>query len=116
MRVLVIDDEEHVRGLVRLLLEEAGCQVTEASNGEEGLQAFHQSPADRVLCDLWMPGKDGLETILELSREFPGVRIIAMSGGAPGSNVDLLPVALQLGAAAFLHKPFVHEELLAAVR
>jgi len=115
-RVLLIDDDPQIRTVCRLLLQCAGFTVTEASNGEEGLRVFGDQPAEVVLCDVFMPGQDGLELIRQLHRQFPEVRIIAMSGGAFAGSMDLLPVARRLGAAAILHKPFQVSEVLETIR
>jgi len=114
-RVLLIDDNAMVRSLLRTFLEQAGFEVADAAEGEAGIQLFRHWPADLVLCDLFMPGKDGLEAIRELIREFPGVKVIAMSGGSSG-GLDLLPVAKLLGAVELLYKPFARETILEAIR
>src|SRR5947209_4368981 len=102
MRVLIIDDDAKVRAVLRVMLESAGFEAAEAGDGEEGVRAFRRLEADVVLCDLFMPGRDGLEAIRGLRREFPGVKVIAMSGGGFGGAVDMLPAARLLGAAAVL--------------
>jgi CheY-like chemotaxis protein len=114
-RVLIIDDDAQLRGLLRLLLEEAGFDVVEACNGREGVQVFRCLHPDLVLCDIYMPEQDGLETIRQLRRHSPTVKIIALSGGAFGGMVDMLPLARRLGAAVCLHKPFTSSRLLQAV-
>jgi DNA-binding NtrC family response regulator len=114
--VLVIDDDAKVRRICRLLLERAGFEVAEASDGETGLRAFRKRPADVVLCDLFMPGSDGLELIRGLHCEFPGVRVVAMSGGALVGTCDMLPVAQLIGAVEVLHKPFEKTAVLAAIK
>jgi CheY-like chemotaxis protein len=114
--ILVIDDSAAIRALLRTILEDRGYQVTEAANGAKGLTAFREEPADVVLCDLFMPHTDGLEVIGKLTHEFPGVRIIAMSGGNLDGRLNgLLPVADALGAAAVLPKPFSQATVLALV-
>jgi CheY-like chemotaxis protein len=115
MLVLVIDDDVAVRAVLRDLLEMAGFEVVEASDGAEGIRTFRRQRADLIFCDVFMPERDGLETITELRRDFPGVKVIAMSGGGFGGSLDLLPVARALGAAAVLHKPFGRAAVLAAV-
>jgi DNA-binding response OmpR family regulator len=115
VRVLVIDDSAWVREVVRLMLEAAGHEVRVAADGEEGLRAFRRDRADVVLCDLFMPGKEGLETIREFRRDHPGVPVVAMSGGATRGGVDMLPVARSLGACRILPKPFDRASVLAAI-
>jgi CheY-like chemotaxis protein len=113
-RILIIDDQDHVRRLVRDLLP-PHHHVLEASNGVEGLRLYSQQPADLVLCDLFMPDKDGIETIRELRRHNPGVKIVAMSGGSFDGRMNLLGVAQVLGADRVLGKPFDYETLCATV-
>ena len=98
---------------MRIGLEAAGYDVDEASDGAEGLTLFKQQPADLIVTDIYMPNKEGLETIRELRRLDPDVKIIAMSGG--GSAGDFLPIAKRLGAAKTMQKPFDNEMLLEAV-
>jgi CheY-like chemotaxis protein len=115
-RVLVVDDEEVVRSLLHSVLEPAGHQVLDASDGAEALRVVRRESVDVVFCDLFMPGQDGMETIRDLRRDFPGVPVVAISGGGYGGRVDLLPVARLLGAAQALKKPFRPESVLDAVR
>jgi CheY-like chemotaxis protein len=110
--ILVVDDQGYVRDVLRRLLESAGHDVTVARDGVEGLEAFRDRPADLVLCDLFMPNKDGLQTIEELRRGWPGVPVVAVSGGSADGEWDALPAAEALGAAT-LEKPFTAEALLA---
>ncbi len=111
--ILVIDDEEQVRSLLRKALTGAGYDVQEASNGREGLDQYRQSPADLVITDILMPDEDGLEATLEMTREFPEARIIAMTGGSGDRN--FLDVAKLFGARRTLTKPFELAKLLGAV-
>ena len=116
MRVLLIDDEEFFRVFARSVLESAGHEVVSASGGREGLPLFRESAPDLVVTDVFMPDVDGIDVVRLLAAESPGVRVLAVSGGGGrGESVDVLPAALCLGAAGVLHKPFIAEELLAAV-
>ena len=112
MRVLVIEDNGDLRNLVRLALEGAGHEVLTATQGVEGLAYLNGHAVDAVVTDLFMPEMDGIEVIAQLRRQFPGVKIVAMSG-RPG--VDYLAVAKELGAARILRKPFGMDDLLTAV-
>jgi CheY-like chemotaxis protein len=114
-RILLIDDYPDIRLVVRLALCQVGHEVLEAGNGEEGLRLADGGGIDLVLCDLFMPEKDGLETIRELTRDHPGLPVVAMSGGGGDGRLDVLPVARHLGAVALLKKPFKTDALLAAV-
>lgn len=113
--VLVIDDEPAIRQLCLNILAAAGYQVREAADGEQGLLSHRQEPADLILCDIFMPEKEGLETIKELRRECRVVRIVVMSGGKV-NGMDFLKVALLFGADAAIAKPFEPAQLLAVVR
>jgi CheY-like chemotaxis protein len=115
-RVLIIDDDEQVRALLHEILDRAGYEVTEAANGLEGLNLYRAGPVDLVITDLLMPEKEGVETIVELRREFPDARIIAMSGGGRNAGRDYLSIAAQLGAGATMAKPFSRQEVLNAIR
>lgn len=114
--ILIIDDNEALRGMLRDTLELEGYRVEEASDGREGVQAFRHGPTDLILCDIFMGGQDGLATILELRRQAPGVKIIAISGGGSVVGETFLEEAKHFGAAATLTKPFSHAALLDTVR
>jgi YesN/AraC family two-component response regulator len=111
-RVLVIDDEKLARLTLRKILERAGHQVAEASTGTQGIEVFRKQPFDLVITDIIMPDKEGIETIRELKRDFPDVKIIAMSGGGRTQNLDFLKLATQYGAKAVLAKPFSQDALI----
>jgi CheY-like chemotaxis protein len=111
--ILVIDDNEPVRGFLRAALEAHGHTVIEAGQGRMAVQLLRDSPIDLVLTDIYMPDCDGLEVIMTLRREFPSIKIVAMSGGSGDRN--LLVVARQLGAHDVLEKPIKVEDLLQSV-
>jgi DNA-binding NtrC family response regulator len=112
--ILIIDDEEGMRALLRTMLETAGYEVSEAANGRQGLERYRSRPADLVITDLAMPELNGLEMILALTREFLNARVIAISG--VGGDTNGLDMAKLLGARRTLHKPFSLPKLLDAVR
>ena len=114
-RILLIDDDDSLRTMLRLTLVHFGHTVIEARNGKEGLDAFPQAAADLVITDIVMPEKEGIEVLMELRKKKPPVKIIAMSGGGRASATDYLRIATQLGAARALAKPFSHEALMAAI-
>jgi CheY-like chemotaxis protein len=114
-RILLIDDEVRLRKTIRLALQSMGHHVVEARHGAEALELIGEAVVDLVLTDLIMPEKDGLETIEVLRRQYPDVKIIAMSGGSVISASDYLKLAEGLGAARVLAKPFSHDELRLAV-
>jgi CheY-like chemotaxis protein len=112
--ILLIDDEEPFRCVLRQVLRNAGYEVVEASNGAEGIRYFHEKPADMIITDIIMPEKEGIETIIELKKEHPDVKLIAMSGGGwYGTDIDF-DMAKKLGAHT-LNKPFALQELLDVV-
>jgi len=113
--ILIIDDDVEIRSLLRSWLESDGYDVAVAADGAEGLEAQRKKPADIAITDIFMPGKEGMETLQELRREFPETKIIVMSAGGRGRRVDYLEVARDLGAARSFTKPFEMSELSAAI-
>ena len=116
MRILVIDDDDQMRILLRKVMAWAGYEVVEAEDGREGMQKQRHQPADLVITDLIMPEQEGLETIGLLRKEYPQTRIIAISGGGRIGPEAYLPAAQELGADRVFSKPFDVRELAGAVR
>jgi DNA-binding NtrC family response regulator len=114
-QILIIDDDDHARAVLRQALERAGHSVLEAADGREGLRVYCVSPAEIVITDILMPEQNGLETIMALRKEFPDVKIIAITGGGKTGRMDFLYVAERLGALYTFHKPFELRELMDAV-
>lgn len=114
-RILVIDDDETVRLSVRLALEDADHRVEEAADGLEGMNLFRNHPADLVITDIFMPEKEGLETIDEIKQVAPQTKIIAISGGGRMDPEDYLEIAMRVGADYSLLKPFDIQVLVNAV-
>ena len=115
--VLVVDDEDQLRQLIREILEQAGYQVTEARDGKEAVLQYRLAPADVVIMDILMPEQDGLETTSTLRREFPDVKIIAITGSSEMIGIlSFLDVAKMLGAHRALQKPFEMQTLLDTVQ
>jgi DNA-binding response OmpR family regulator len=114
-RILLIEDEDALRDMLRMSLERMGYAVIEAKDGREAIALFKQTPVDLVLTDLLMPEKEGLETIRELRRGDPGLKIIAMSGGGRTDARDNLTMAKNFGATTVFSKPFTIDELAQAV-
>lgn len=114
-RILVIDDNSDLRTIMQHLLEADGHQVALAADGLEGLVQQRTAPADLIITDIFMPNKEGLETIRELRMEHPRVAIIAMSGGGRLSGDNYLQTAQELGARAILRKPFDMAALMECV-
>jgi DNA-binding response OmpR family regulator len=114
--ILVIDDEELARFTIREVLESEGYNVLEASDGEKGLEVFHATSVDVVITDIIMPHKEGVETIIELRKEAPNLKIIAISGGGRTRNLDFLKLAGDYGADKIIAKPFSATEILTIVK
>lgn len=113
-RILIIDDDDTLRGIIAKSLTHAGHTVSQANNGRKGVALFKADPTDLVITDLVMPEQEGMETIKILHRDFPKTPIIAMSGGLDGSPL-YLDLTRRLGAAITLTKPFTLQQLKAAV-
>lgn len=115
-RILLIDDDSEVRRFLRVSLERAGYHVLEADNGKAGIELFRRAPVDLVVSDIFMPEKEGIETIRELRGEFPELKILAVSGGIPGLDPEYyLKMARKLGADASLEKPFNQKQFLESI-
>jgi len=114
--VLVIDDDQTMRRFIRAVLEREGHEVIEAANGKEGLALFRSRPVNCLIVDIFMPDKDGLETIMELRNESAECRILAMSGGGSLGDMSFLDYSRAFGAQSLLRKPFTPDELTSAVR
>jgi DNA-binding response OmpR family regulator len=115
-RVLVIDDNEDFRNLAKHWLQEAGFAVAVAPDGRIGLELQRYQPAEVIVTDIFMPDHDGIETISALRKEFPDVKIIAMTGHEALTSYDVLGVAQEIGAVKTFRKPFDLDDLVAAVR
>jgi DNA-binding response OmpR family regulator len=110
-RILVIDDDARVRSVIVDTLAAEGYAVEAAENGDVGQRMFRSAPFDLIVTDLFMPEKEGIETIIELRRDFPAVKILALSGGATSQ----LRMAQILGANRWLRKPFDIKDLISSV-
>ncbi|MBE9564767.1 MAG: response regulator [Proteobacteria bacterium] len=123
--ILIIDDEEDIRDALQMVLESVGHEVKVASNGNEAVELQRGEPADLIITDIIMPGKDGVETIKEIRQEFPGIRIIAISGGGGVQPAEYVPEAItttaylaaakEAGADMVFTKPFERKDLIQAV-
>ena len=112
MKLLIIDDEPHIRQMMRLTLEAAGYQVDEATDGQAGLDRFGDGGAyDAVLLDQRMPGLDGLETLQQIKKRAPGACVVMVTAYA---SIELAVDAMRLGATDFLRKPMTPETLRSA--
>ena len=112
-KILIIDDEAPIRGLLRSALESAGHEVMDAADGHAGVLLYRQSSADLVVTDLRMPKMNGLEVILALTKEFLNVKVIAISG-VP-SEASQLSVARLIGARHIMQKPIDLQQFIKVV-
>ncbi len=112
MKVLLIDDDHLVRFALSSLLREHGYEVVTASDGARGMTALISEHPDVVVTDIIMPEQEGFETIVQIRRDYPGIKIIAISGGLRQGNLDVLSMAASLGADDVIAKPFKPDELL----
>ena len=116
LRILVVDDNPDQRDSLRLLLVRLGYEAEAARDGQQAMEVQRDRPADILITDIFMPGKDGIETIEAFRREWPAIRIVAMSGGGAVATRDYLEVAPDIGADAVLRKPFTLERLQDVLR
>jgi len=115
-RILIIDDEQLFRQMLRQMLELGGHKVTEACEGGQGIEVYRKEPADLVITDIFMPEKEGISTIQELKQEFPDVKVIAVTGGGnKRCGFEYLRFAENVGADKTLNKPFERQEILDAI-
>jgi DNA-binding response OmpR family regulator len=114
-KILVIDDEPSILLMIKKMLEKAGHDVEMAINGKEGMLIFEKNKADLLITDIIMPEKEGLETIVEMRKKYPDLKIIAISGGGRISADGYLPGAKLLGANMVFQKPLIQKDFLEAV-
>jgi CheY-like chemotaxis protein len=115
-RILVIDDQESVRSVLRRVLTIDQHQVFEAADGREAWALLDVEPLDLIITDVYMPEMDGIEFLIRLADRAPDIPVIAISGGGYASARSVLKDAGLLGAAGTLEKPFSSEQVLDAVR
>jgi DNA-binding NtrC family response regulator len=115
-RILVIDDQEPIRRVVRRALEQDGHEVFDASDGEIGMEILESQSFDLVVTDIFMPGQDGIVTLRQIRKRFPALKVIVISGGDSTGLMDLRQDAELLGAVSTLQKPFNAREIMDKVR
>jgi DNA-binding response OmpR family regulator len=114
-RILIIDDDKAILSFLKERLIYEGFNVLTATNGKEGMNLFNDNQVDLVITDIIMPDKDGFETIIELKRICPDIKIIAISGIGLGMIKACLKAAKFSGAEYAFAKPFETSSLLTAV-
>jgi len=115
-RILIADDDADVRSVLARHLASAGYEVLEAADGRGCLDVIRTTGVDLVIVDIYMPEVDGIAVIAQAHRDFPHVRILAISGGGTVPRERTLEIAQRLGAQRTLTKPFDRDELMASVR
>src|SRR5512137_2603835 len=113
-RILIIDDDEYVRDVLRQMLEREGYEVDEACNGDDGVRFFSEQRQDLVITDILMPGMGGVQTIMELRLLSPDVKIIAISGGDQIAPEYYLKMIKNFDTLYEMKKPIMREPLLQA--
>ncbi|MGD8893354.1 MAG: response regulator [Desulfobacterales bacterium] len=114
-RILIIDDDSQILDMLGQTLEREDYEVVRASNGNEGIKINRENLVDLIITDIIMPKKEGIETIFELRKNFPYIKIIAISGGGRIEPEDYLYIAKKIGVHRTFTKPIERDELLKAV-
>jgi YesN/AraC family two-component response regulator len=116
MALLIVNDDPQILKMLHQILEHEGYDVNEAPNGNQALRLYWENPADLIITDIIMPEKDGIEIIIKLKRDYPDVKIIAISGGGRIDSELYLDMAKKLGVQRTFAKPVERKQLLNAVR
>ncbi|SME92680.1 response regulator [Desulfovibrio gilichinskyi] len=114
-RILVVDDDPISRQILRAMLEKEGHVVSEAEDGVKALNNYDKGSVDLVITDIFMPEKEGVQTVRELIKENPDVKIIAVSGGSSSANYDSLDWIKMFGVKYTFTKPFNSKAIISAI-
>jgi CheY-like chemotaxis protein len=114
--ICVVDDDDAVRAVMVRKLTDAGFATVEATNGLEAIEILRTTKADMAVVDIIMPDQEGLSTIVQIKKEWPHIRVLAVSGGGRGLAEDYLTFARELGADDVLPKPFREAEFIQRIR
>jgi CheY-like chemotaxis protein len=114
-RILIVDDDELFRPMLRNTLIKLGHSVRDTSDGDEAMLMYHEEPADVLMTDIIMPGREGLEVIAMFKGRFPDLKVVAMSGSGRVVDTNYLKLATEGGADAVIEKPFSREKLTAVL-
>ena len=114
--IMVIDDDEQLQVLISEALTRAKHTVTVLKHGEMAVESNKSNPVDLLITDIFMPEKDGLETIRDFQKEFPATKIVAITGGmTKGGEYDYLEHAKAFGAERVFRKPIRIKDLISAL-
>jgi DNA-binding response OmpR family regulator len=113
--ILIIEDDLAYQKMLDTALTESGFKISVASDGAEGCKIFKKDPCDLVISDIFMPEKEGFETIMEIRQMSETVKILAISGGGQFDARDMLPMSIELGANEAVEKPIGIKDLLEIV-
>lgn len=111
-KILIIDDEPSVRAALKRFLTRHNFNVIEAEQGEEGIAIIEKGGIDLVIMDIQMPVKGGIETLLQLRKDFSELKIVLISGKVPADSQAFSTLAKQFGVEHILFKPFSNKDLL----
>lgn len=114
-RILVVDDDPVIRGLLRVRLEALGHRVDEAEDGEEGIEAIRRGGVDLLVSDIVMPHKGGIEALIEIRGEFPDLKTIVVTGHSPTESEAFQNVVRHFGASRVFTKPLDIDRFLEAI-
>ena len=110
--ILIIEDDLAYQKMLKTALSEAGFKISVAADGVEGCKIFRKGPCDLVITDIFMPEKEGFETIMEIRQMSEAVKILAISGGGQFDAKEMLPMSVELGANEAVEKPIGIKDLL----
>ncbi|WP_291327726.1 response regulator [Desulfovibrio sp. UCD-KL4C] len=114
-RILVVDDDPISRQILRAMLEKEGHVISEAEDGVKAVNNYDKGSVDLVITDIFMPEKEGVQTVRELIKENPEVKIIAVSGGSSSANYDSLDWIKMFGVKYTFTKPFNSKAIISAI-
>ncbi|MBT4269660.1 MAG: response regulator [Deltaproteobacteria bacterium] len=115
-KILIIEDDNDFRQMLHLTLKHNGYDVIEAADGQKGVELYYEEKPDLVITDIFMPGKEGVETVIELRESNPNIKIIAISGAVTHSKLNFLSEMQDIGVQKVFEKPFKSEDFLAGIK
>jgi len=115
-RIMVADDEENIRYLLRKMLTAEGYEVLEAGGGNEVMSKMQGNEPEILIIDIIMPDKGGIETIMELQAEYPKLKFIIITGKVSTETAVLQKLANQFGVKHIISKPFTKEQIIEAIK